>query len=115
MLVIRRAVQGIAIMALMMFPASAQIRGLTAISFQAMNSLSSATNLPTIPAGTVEAFVVCEGQSVRWRDDGTAPTASVGMLLPVSTPFPYIGSIPKIQFIQTTASATCEVTYYAQQ
>lgn len=92
-------------------PATAQIQNRTALGVFSFTP-SVATALPTIPSGTSEAFVVCETQSVRWRDDGTNPTASVGVLLPVNTPFPYIGSLARIKFIETTASATCFVSYY---
>jgi hypothetical protein len=66
----------------------------------------------TVPAGTVEAFIICHGQAVRWRDDGTNPTSTVGVYLPADVPFPYIANLPSIKFIQTAASATCDVSYY---
>lgn len=93
-------------------PAQAQISGLRSLGYAQMNSLSAATALPSIPSGTIEAFVICETQNVRWRDDGTNPTSSVGMLLLPSQSFPYIGSLPNIRFIQTTSGASCGVTYY---
>lgn len=92
-------------------PSQAQIQNRVALGVFSFTP-SVATALPTIPSGSSEAFVVCETQSVRWRDDGTSPTASVGVLLPVNTPFPYIGSLARIKFIETTASATCFVSYY---
>lgn len=99
-------------MAALIVPADAQLLGMRSLGYQEMNSLAAATALPSVPSGTVEAFIVCETQNVRWRDDGTNPTASVGMLLIPSQPFPYIGSIPALKLIQTTASAACHVTYY---
>lgn len=92
--------------------ADAQLLGMRSLGYQEMNSLAAATALPSVPSGTVEAFIVCETQNVRWRDDGTNPTASVGTLLIPSQPFPYIASIPALKIIQTTASAACHVTYY---
>lgn len=94
-------------------PANAQsFRALKSLGYAQMTSLASAASLPSIPAGTVEAFVICTGQTVYWRDDGTSPTSSVGMPLPVNTAFPYTGSLVAIKFIQSSASATCNVTYY---
>lgn len=87
-------------------------QGLQSLGFQQMTSLGSATALPAIPPGTQEAFIICTGQTVYWRDDGVAPTATVGMPLPINTPFPYTGSIASIKLIQTSASATCNVTYF---
>jgi hypothetical protein len=48
--------------------------------------LAAAIDLATIcggmiPAGTVYALAQCETASVRWRDDGVAPTGSTGMLI----------------------------------
>lgn len=88
------------------------IVGLRSLGYVQMSSLSAATALPSVPSGTAEAFIVCTGQTVYWRDDGTDPTASVGMPLVVNQPFPYIGSMPKLKIIETQASATCNVTYY---
>jgi hypothetical protein len=59
------------------------------------------------------AIIVAETQAVRWRDDGTAPTASVGMPLPVLTEFLYDGDLTNIRFIQQTASAVLNISYYA--
>jgi hypothetical protein len=92
-------------------PANAQLIGMRSLGFAPL-TVSAATPLPSIPGGTLEALVVCEAQNVRWRDDGTAPTATVGMLLQPGVAFPYIGSLPRIQFIQATSGAACNVTYY---
>lgn len=81
------------------------------LGFQQLSSLASATGL-TVPAGAQEAFIVCTGQTVYWRDDGTPPTASIGIPLAVSTPFAYTGKLSAIQFIQSAASAICNVSYY---
>jgi hypothetical protein len=90
--------------------------------YQQITSLSSATGL-TIPgqeAGGMNqppvkiALLQCESQSVRWRDDGTNPTASVGMILNVGdAPYPYDGELSKIKFIETAASAKLSVSYYS--
>lgn len=59
------------------------------------------------------ALIVVEGQSVRWRDDGTAPTASVGMPILANGMLSYDGDLTNIRFIQTAATATINITYYA--
>jgi hypothetical protein len=41
----------------------------------------------TVPAGASRAIVVVEDQPLRYRDDGVAPTASVGMLCVATTRF----------------------------
>ena len=60
-------------------------------------------------------FVVInpEIQNVRWRDDGTNPTASVGMPIFVGTSFFYDGDLNKIKFINVVAGGKVNVSYYA--
>lgn len=82
------------------------------LGYQQITSLSSATNL-TVPSGATLAVIVPEVQPVRWRDDGTAPTGSVGMPLGVAAVLSYDGDLRRIQFIEQTASATLNISYYA--
>jgi len=58
-------------------------------------------------------LIVAEVAGVRWRDDGTAPTASVGMPLAVGVPLQYDGDLTKIQFIQQSAGSIINVSYYS--
>lgn len=91
------------------------------LGYQRITSLSAATNL-TLPQtqpggiGTLMkptlAVIIAETQAVRWRDDGTAPTSSVGMPLAVDTPFVYDGDLTNIKFIEQTASAVLHISYY---
>tara|TARA_R110000868_G_scaffold195864_1_gene441671 strand:- start:552 stop:734 length:183 start_codon:yes stop_codon:yes gene_type:complete len=52
-------------------------------------------------------------QGVRWRDDGTNPTASVGMPVAAGSYLNYDGDLKQIRFIQQTASAELNVSYFA--
>jgi hypothetical protein len=76
----------------------------------------SATNVPggwaaQIPVGY--AIIQNSGTAaVRWRDDGTAPTATIGMLLAAGAELDYVGDISKIQFIHVAAGAQLEVSLY---
>lgn len=83
------------------------------LGYQQYTSLSSATNLSGYPAGATSAIIYVEGAAIRWRDDGTAPTTTVGMPVSSGQDFQYTGDFSKIQFIQQTASATINVSYYA--
>lgn len=90
------------------------------LGYQQITDLSSAVSLtvPTVDvAGNKQqptrAFIVAEGNDIRWRDDGTAPTASVGMILIRNNVLSYDGDLSKIQFIQTGASAKLNVSYYS--
>lgn len=90
------------------------------LGYQQITSLSSATAL-TVPqkdlnglAGSPRiAIITPEGQAVRWRDDGVAPTASVGMPLAAGVTLQYDGDLTKIQFIEQVAGAKLNITYYA--
>lgn len=68
----------------------------------------------TAPASQRPSYVllIAEGQAVRWRDDGTAPTATVGMLLPTNMPTRYDGDLSRVRFISATAGAILNVNYY---
>lgn len=79
--------------------------------YQQIETLTSAQNL-TVPASATFAVFVAEGQVVRWRDDGTAPTTSVGMPLATHTPMTYIGNLAAFRVIETAASAKLNVSYY---
>jgi hypothetical protein len=59
------------------------------------------------------AIITPEGQAVRWRDDGVAPTASVGMPLAVGVTLQYDGDINQIQFIEQVSGAKLNITYYS--
>ena len=91
----------------------------TCLGYQQITDLSSAVGLtvPTLaPDGSNQkptfALIICETQGVRWRDDGTSPSATVGMPLAAGVPLQYDGDLNKIKFIQQTASAKLNISYY---
>ena len=91
----------------------------TRLGYQHLSSLSSAQYL-TVPLVDLNglscrpsiAIITPETQAVRWRDD-IAPSASVGMPLAVGVTLQYDGDLTKIQFIEQTASAKINISYYA--
>jgi len=85
--------------------------GLTPLGYQQITSLSAATAL-TVPAGARLAIIQAEVQSVRWRDDGTNPTSSIGMVLAAGYDLVYTGTLSAIKFIETTASAKLNISYF---
>lgn len=81
--------------------------------FQQITSLAAAAAL-TVPEGARVAYLTAETQPVRFRDDGTAPTAAIGhRLVPanVESPFLYAGDLHAVRFIEEAASAKLNVTY----
>ena len=93
------------------FPFSGQPLGVqTALSVGA-----SAISL-TVPKGSKFAALSVETQSVRFRDDGTAPTSSTGVILTTTGEQPWIYAseegLSALQFIATTGTAMLNVAYY---
>lgn len=91
----------------------------TCLGYQQISDLSGAVSL-TVPALAPDgsnqkptfALIVCEGAPVRWRDDRTAPTASAGMPLAIGVPLQYDGDLSRIRFIQQSATAKLNISYY---
>jgi hypothetical protein len=65
-----------------------------------------------IPAGATSALIDFEGNAVRWRDDGTAPTTSVGMPLPVGQFMTFNSSLTALRFISQSGTAVLNVAFY---
>lgn len=92
----------------------------TRLGYQQITSLSSASFL-TVPTTDVNglnqrptiALITPESQAVRWRDDSTAPTTSVGMPLAVGVTLQYDGDLTMIRFIEQVAGAKLNISYYA--
>lgn len=82
------------------------------LKYEQLTSLASATAL-TVPEGARFALVQAETQAVRWRDDGTDPTGTVGVKIVVDAVLEYHGDLTKIRFIEAAASAKLSVSYYA--
>ena len=76
-------------------------------------SVTTAANLASIPSGATYAVLSVEGNAIRWRDDGTDPTATVGMPVAVGQTVNYDGSLSKLRMIAQTGTATVNVSYYA--
>lgn len=78
----------------------------TALTVPTRSSQTGVAGTPTV------AVIVVESQTVRWRDDGVAPTASIGMPIYPGGVLVYDGDLTRIRFIQSSASATINVSYY---
>jgi len=80
--------------------------------FQQITGLSSVKGL-TVPVGARMCRIEATTQAVRWRDDGTDPSSTVGMTLAAGAGIDYDGELTKIRFIEAAASAVLNVSYYA--
>ncbi len=90
---------------------------LKALGYEQLTSFSSAKALQSIPSTfpnvATLALIQAEDQTVRWRDDGSAPTTSAGQRLQAGDDMWYVGdNLSKLQFIEETATAKLNVTYY---
>lgn len=82
------------------------------VGFQQITNLTAATKL-TVPTGGADFAVIrATTANVFWRDDGIAPTSTVGMpiLYASDPPFEYFGNVAGIQFISATGAIN--VSYY---
>lgn len=86
--------------------------GGTPLGYQQITTALATAQSLTVPAGANVAYIVAEAVDVRWRDDGVAPTASVGMVLPAGASLTYAASLAAIQFIETAAGSILNVSYY---
>lgn len=100
---------------------SAGLKTLTSrLGYQQITSLSSATSL-TVPSVDKQglackpaiAVIIAETAGVRWIDDDSTLSSTRGMPLAVGVTFIYDGDLTKIQFIQQSAGAILNVSYYA--
>lgn len=82
------------------------------LSYQQITATGASIGL-IVPAGARYARIGCEAQAARWRDDGVAPTATVGMLQAVGETLEYAGGdLSTIRFIAATAGTILNVSYY---
>jgi len=84
----------------------------SALGYEQITSLSGVVAL-TVPQGATYAVITPEVAAVRWRDDGTDPTSSVGFPLQPDAVLRTDGPLPALRFIQASAGAVLNVMYYA--
>ena len=81
------------------------------LGYEQINALSTAQTL-TVPAGARLALINIQDQAVRWRDDGTSPTATVGMPIAAGGELSYSGTLSKIELIEVVAGAEANIAYF---
>lgn len=80
--------------------------------YQQLGTLSAAVGL-TVPAGASNALIAVSGAPVRWRADGTAPTASLGMPVVAGATLVVGGALMGvIEFIEQSGTAELDVSYF---
>ena len=83
----------------------------TPLGYQQIVGLASSTAL-TVPGGATYALISMEGAMARWRDDGVAPTGSIGMPINSGPVERFSGDLAALRFITTGGSATLNASFY---
>jgi hypothetical protein len=81
--------------------------------YEQITNLTTAVGFSSIPGAAKYAFVTVSGANVRYRDDGTAPTSSLGMPVPVGSQLQYSGTLSAIEFIQESTGAVLDIAFYS--
>ncbi len=96
----------------------ANTASITPLSYCQLTSISSATLISTcsggVPALSEWALICVESAAIRWRDDGTNPTTSVGMPVASGACFNYSGTFAKLALIAQTGSPIVDISFYSQ-
>ena len=89
-------------------------KGAEPLGYEQLAVSTSAVGL-NIPTNANMALIICEDATTRWRDDGTSPTASVGMTLWQNQSIQFNGedSLNAVEFIRTASTdANLSISYY---
>lgn len=85
------------------------------VGYQQITDVSAAVGV-TVPAAAHlranAALVTAETKAIRWRDDGTDPTSTVGSPVAAGSDFWYEGDLNALKLIEQSASAKVNVTFY---
>jgi len=89
------------------FTAEANI---TPIAFRQITDVSAAVGI--YGGNGRVALIQALNANVRWRDDGTNPTDSVGVRLHAGETMFYVGNLRTLKFIQESAGAELNIAVY---
>lgn len=82
--------------------------------YQQITGFSGSAATLTVPSGATFAMIGAEGSDCRWRDDGTAPTSSVGMRMYWGQPpIQFSGDLSALSFLALGSGGVLNVSYYA--
>jgi hypothetical protein len=81
--------------------------GRRVLGFRQITGLSSAKGCPLANGSAVMFRPMA--QAIRYRLDGVAPTASIGMHVAVGECVWFVGDLTKLSFIEVTSGATIDL------
>lgn len=102
-------------------PAAAQKRTqadfISPLGYCQLTSLASSTLVSScsggIPALTGWAIICIETAAIRWRDDGVAPSTTVGMPVAIGQCFYYSGTFATLRLIAQSGSPVANISFYS--
>lgn len=83
------------------------------LGYVQMTAIVAGSGLTSIPNGTRFVLMQAEAQEIRWRDDGVAPTTTVGMIITVNSILLYTGVPENMKVTAAAVGAILNVSYYA--
>lgn len=97
-------------------------QGINVLDYATLTVGSSAVTLVddasvTLPAKCKRAFITCRTAAISWRADGTDPVASTDHILAAGDSVSFLNNnyrqlLENIAFIQDSAQATLQITYF---
>lgn len=86
----------------------------TSVATTTSSTASTSGGIPVDNAGRLPNYMIliADTAAVRWRDDGGAPTASIGNSIPAAAPLTYAGPPSAPLFIQQTSNAVLNISFY---
>jgi hypothetical protein len=85
---------------------------LTPKGYEQIADVSTPAKTLTVPTGATYAKIQAVTKAVRYRDDGTDPTAAIGIQIAAGDSIWYIGDLSALAFFEEEASAELNVSYY---
>lgn len=82
------------------------------LGYQQVVGAPTTTTLTIPTGGAIAMILTTTTNAIRWRDDGVAPTATVGYPLAAGAELEYTGQLNKFQFIEQASAATVDISYY---
>ena len=83
----------------------------TPLGYEALTP--TASTALTVPNGATHCSITTKVQALRWTDDGTTPTLTVGQMQEVADPpIWYAGDLHAVLLFNAVAGALVKVLYY---
>lgn len=77
-----------------------------------LTTVQALSALLAIPGGATYVVLTPETSGLRWRDDGTNPTATVGMPVAAGGTLTYDGDLTKLKVVSQSGTSTVNIAYY---